>query len=1364
MQDQKIYLGLDIGTNSIGYAATDARYIPLKYRGEPIMGTHLFEEASPAVDRRAARVARRRIARRKFRIQLVQELFAGEIAKVDERFFLRLKESFLYRDEASDEGSLFSGDGISDQTYHREFPTIHHLICSLMRDDPIKPHDVRLVYLACAWLVKHRGHFLNEINAGSVEEILDFGTVYDSFLDYFKGNELDLPWGENVDRDMLRDLLKQKCGITKKNKDLLGLLFNGKKPTEDPTGSYPFSVEKLLRLLCGGKVALKDLFLEKEEYADLENSSVALGDPDETLQACFAAMDEMDAELIRVCKALYDWALLADLLGGYGSISEAKVAVYERHRQELKELKRFVRTYLPDQYDRFFRSVTRDSYAVYSGHIKEAAKEKDGGTDDFIAALKKALKSISVREEDRQFYENMTERLENNDFLPLQVNSDNRVIPHQVYQFELDKILKNAGTYLPFLDRADETGKTVAEKILSVFTFRIPYYVGPLRADGPHAWIARKAGRITPWNFDELVDRDESEQAFIRRMTNTCTYFPGADVLPKCSLLYQRFQVLNEINKIKIDGKPITVAQKQGVYQLFLKHRKVTRKKIVEYLIAEGVLTRGCEESLSGLDQTVKSSLSSEHDFKRMLDGGILTREDAESIILHGTYTEDRRRLGKWLHASFPALSNEDVSYLAHRSFKDFGRLSKELLDGELLGIDRKEGTGEAKSVIRAMWETNCNLMELLEGDRFTFPEQLAEIRAEYMQDHPKKLQERLSELYLSPAVKRQVYRTLSVVSDVVKAVGKAPDKLFVEMARGGTPEQKGVRTKSRRRQLEELYEKVQNEDVSDLRQSLDAMGDLADNRLQSDKIFLYYLQLGKCMYSGETIDLHKLMEKDCSLYNIEHIYPQSQVKDDSILNNKILVLSTINGAKSDTYPVAKEIQQKMRGMWQAYREKGLITEEKYRRLIRTTPFTDDEKQGFINRQLTETRQTTKAVLELLKEFYPESEIVSVKAGLVSEFRQQFDLLKSRQLNDLHHAKDAYLNVVVGNVWHERFTKHFYLQQPYNLKTEKLFGNPVIANGETVWEGATSVETVRRIMQKNAIHYTVYPFRRGGALFDLQPVKAAPGLVPLKNGLDPARYGGYNRPTASFFVLVRYRVGKKTDLMVMPVELMVRERFLSDASFAEEYAKKTIGETASGKTVNEVSFPFGKRILRVNTVLSLDGFRVCLSGKSNGGKQLIVSPVVPLILSHEWEGYIKRLERFAEKQKKKLGVTLDAEHDGILAEKNRELYALLTQKLQQPPFRKRPNNPAETLAAGADRFCRLSVGEQVEALLSVLLVFSRTGGGIDLHLVGGKPKAAATLLSSNLSNWKKNYSDVRVIDATSSGLFEKRSENLLELL
>lgn len=45
------------------------------------------------------RTARRRYTRRKNRLRYLQEIFAKEMAKVDESFFQRLEESFLTDDD-----------------------------------------------------------------------------------------------------------------------------------------------------------------------------------------------------------------------------------------------------------------------------------------------------------------------------------------------------------------------------------------------------------------------------------------------------------------------------------------------------------------------------------------------------------------------------------------------------------------------------------------------------------------------------------------------------------------------------------------------------------------------------------------------------------------------------------------------------------------------------------------------------------------------------------------------------------------------------------------------------------------------------------------------------------------------------------------------------------------------------------------------------------------------------------------------------------------------------------------------------------------------------------------------------------------
>ena len=46
------YIGLDVGTNSVGWAVTDPEYNVLRFKGNSMWGARLFEEAKPAAHRR----------------------------------------------------------------------------------------------------------------------------------------------------------------------------------------------------------------------------------------------------------------------------------------------------------------------------------------------------------------------------------------------------------------------------------------------------------------------------------------------------------------------------------------------------------------------------------------------------------------------------------------------------------------------------------------------------------------------------------------------------------------------------------------------------------------------------------------------------------------------------------------------------------------------------------------------------------------------------------------------------------------------------------------------------------------------------------------------------------------------------------------------------------------------------------------------------------------------------------------------------------------------------------------------------------------------------------------------------------------
>ena len=99
---ENYYLGVDIGTNSVGWAVTDEKYNVLSFHNRAMWGVRLFDEAMTAAGRRQIRTRRRRLARRIWRLELLQEIFAEEICKRDPAFYRRMKESMLYEEDKTE--------------------------------------------------------------------------------------------------------------------------------------------------------------------------------------------------------------------------------------------------------------------------------------------------------------------------------------------------------------------------------------------------------------------------------------------------------------------------------------------------------------------------------------------------------------------------------------------------------------------------------------------------------------------------------------------------------------------------------------------------------------------------------------------------------------------------------------------------------------------------------------------------------------------------------------------------------------------------------------------------------------------------------------------------------------------------------------------------------------------------------------------------------------------------------------------------------------------------------------------------------------------------------------------------------------
>ncbi|MEA4976999.1 MAG: type II CRISPR RNA-guided endonuclease Cas9 [Methanomassiliicoccaceae archaeon] len=1321
------YLGLDIGTDSVGWAVTDPDYNILEFNRKAMWGIHLFKSGETAEKRRSLRTARRRLQRRKQRISLLRDLFRDEINAVDPGFYDRLDSSRLQSEDRNDidKGTFLSEIGLQDPYLNKKYPTIYHLRHDLMTSDA-KP-DIRLVYMAAHHIIKNRGHFLFD-GLSDNAEIPDFNTIFDEFQAYLTDEfGIEMSVKENIG-EIKSALLDRSAGITDKGR-MLQRLFSVESAEQKAVAT----------LLAGGTVSMDKLFQDEElkeikvtfKGTSFEDSRSELED--------FLGPEKM--QLLNLMKQIFDWSILSGLLSESNTISEAKIKQYNQHRIDLKQLKSVVREHSMNKYgdmrlyNEIFKSDIENNYCFYSGVTKKLQdfKNEKCTQDDFCTSLSKKLEGFDFGQNEATRI--MGERIGNKTFMPKQVSKENSVIPNILHKKELTAILDKASKHYPFLLEKDDSGLSVKEKIEIMCSFRIPYFVGPLNPDSERAWAVRKSGeRVTPWNFEQVIDLEESSVKFIDRLIGKCSYLHGEKVVPKQSIIYSRYMLYNELNNIKVNGERIDPKLKlEIVRELFETDRpkKVTVKTLGEFISAKTGI-KGA--AIEGIDVNVKANLRSEMQIRKIIGDKSKNIQMAEDIIRCITiFGDERKRLRARLESDYSELlSKQEIESLSKLKYEDWGRLSERLLTG----IVHKWNDGQSLNILNALEQTNRNLMELLSKD-YTYAEQIDAINSQRGEKHSGQISyDMVEDLYCSPAVKRGIWRALSIINEILKITGRPPKKVFIETTR----EDQAIKKKpdSRKENLIRLYKNCKDQE----RDWAAEIGGIDEGRFRGKKLYAYYTQMGRCMYCGKSIDLNSLGSDDSDM---DHIFPQSKKTDDSVHNNMVLVCKNCNMSKSDKYPIPQEWQNKMGAHWKYLLECGLISKEKYSRLTRNSELTDSELSDFINRQLVETSQSVKAVAEVTKQvFGKDSDIVYVKGGNVSRFRQEYGYVKARNVNDYHHAKDAYLNIVVGNVYDVKFTKNpirIITGEKYNLN--RMFDYDVRRNGVTAWisgESGTGA-TVSKYMRRNNIRYTRSPYKNTGKLFDVNIMKKGLGQYPISTGLPIDRYGGYNKVSGSHFALVEHgdKGKRKRTLESVPVLLA-----------SKEMGREELNEffRSSGLVEPDVRI----ECIKMDAMMEINGFRATITGRSN--ERIISMGAEQLILPYDVYDYCRSIYNFVD-AKKATRNKVRASDYRITSEMNNATYDVLMGKLNGRYAGLLPlSTQQKTLMSGREAFMGKDLETQANVLSEILSIFQCNSNKADLREIGGGKNVGALVLNNNVLKYRSFF----MINQSPSGLFETRTD------
>lgn len=1190
-------IGLDIGTGSVGWCLTDnnGHLLKINRKGDngktyrnSAWGVRLFASADTAADCRIKRSTRRRYNRRRTRVIELRKIMSEMIMPVDPNFYARLDEAFLWNEDKSDKAKapflLFNDKKLYDIKYYTDYPTIYHLRKYLLETK--EKADPRFIYLALHHMMKYRGHFLYE---GQTFEAID--NIKDTFIEleqlinvYVKEKEeTEYNNKNNNQYEAIKNCLADNKVKNKDKKENITDIFikvgydnKYSKELAAAVLGYEFNVGIIVNdnsLTDEDCKALKAKFADAKYEEQEEKLSDTLGER---------------YYIVEALKKIYSWKVLHSILGDSMFLSCAMVDKYEKHGEQLKALKNLFHKYVSqDEYSEFFHQEKNKegkyivNYANYIKGIKRLNNETNKNSNANQQLYQSIKKILDKRAADDEVYKNILTEMEQETFLEKINNVDNSAIPYQLNLIEMDKILTQQGVYYKEL-------KDNKELLLKMLTSKIPYYVGPLnnnnKGNRNFAWMTKKAGKenekVYPWNVKDVVDIDFTAEDFITRMTNYCTYLPNEKVLPEESLLYQRYMLLEELSQIRIDGKKLSKEDRKAIIDdLFIgKGRvKVSDKDFKEYLDKVNyVKVNGKGYDVTGYqsDDGFACALSSYNKFRRIL-GYVDERNEKmiEDIIYWLTVFEDKdivkRKINKQYADKF---SDEQLKKILKLKFKGWGRYSAKLLNGIKgdMGTTIIEMLEDADERF-AYCEYCPNFMRIINKDA-KIKQIIDDNRPIY--DETKDLLEVIQDMHTSPANRRGIWQTMKVIEEIIEYIGEKPRQIYIEFAREDDFKAKNKRTDSRKKTVDKALKKLKKEVVDEYNENVYKKLKQYENRLDEEKVYLYFMQNGKSLYTEEKLNLNEPENLE-----IDHIIPYSLSDDDS-LDNKALVLKDENQKKGNKIVKETFLQSfsdiKMINYWKNLKKVGLISEKKYNNLQKNN-VDDILTKGFINRQLVETRQIVKSVANLILDYYNEQiDVIEVKASLSTSVRKMLTyekkdnngfweenkdncmFYKNRDMNDYHHAHDAYLANIIGMYIQKNYP---HLQKELNYSQyrrvwRKYYENTKNNNGvnwfatlgkfssnneEADWYGQDIIAYMRKIFCYRDVIISKKVEENTGAFYSETKYpredKAGSKLVPLKQGnnmrgadnlkeLDTRKYGGYKGGEKAYFVLVKYCIEK----------------------------------------------------------------------------------------------------------------------------------------------------------------------------------------------------------------------------------------------
>ena len=314
-----------------------------------------------------------------------------------------------------------------------------------------------------------------------------------------------------------------------------------------------------------------------------------------------------------------------------------------------------------------------------------------------------------------------------------------------------------------------------------------------------------------------------------------------------------------------------------------------------------------------------------------------------------------------------------------------------------------------------------------------------------------------------------------------------------------------------------------------------------------------------------------------------------------------------------------------MIGFWKLLFDHELISPKKFYSLIKTE-YTERDEERFINRQLVETRQITKNVTQIIEDHYSTTKVAAIRANLSHEFRVKNHIYKNRDINDYHHAHDAYIVALIGGFMRDRYPNMHDSKAVYseymkmfrkNKNDQKRWKDGFVINsmnypyevdGELIWN-PDLINEIKKCFYYKDCYCTTKLDQKSGQMFNLTVLSndahssngVTAAVVPVNKARSNVnKYGGFS---GLQYIIVAIEGKKKRGKKFVEVRTLAGVPLHLKAASLDEKIKYI----EEKKGLSDVKII--KDNIPVNQMIEMDGGEYLLTSPTEyvNGRQLVLN-------------------------------------------------------------------------------------------------------------------------------------------------------------